>query len=108
MGPLPAKACLACPCRLLIAPRGGGTATLFFDTQGRLTDFVAQRYRTADASDPETWSTPVTGYGEFEGLRLPACGKAIYQLPGGDFDYIEVTITGVRYDTGVAPPEGRA
>jgi menaquinone-dependent protoporphyrinogen IX oxidase len=47
------------------------TATLFFDTQGRLTDLVAKRYRTADSSDPETWSTPVTGHGEFEGLRLP-------------------------------------
>jgi hypothetical protein len=59
------------------------TATLLFDTQGRLTDFVAKRYRTLDASDPETWSTPVTGYGEFEGLRLPARGKAVYKLPAG-------------------------
>jgi hypothetical protein len=78
------------------------TGTLFFDTQGRLTDFVAKRYRAADASDPETWSTPITGYGEFEGLRLPARGKAVYQLSGGDFDYIDVTITGLRYDTGPA------
>jgi Family of unknown function (DUF6544) len=83
------------------------TATLFFDEQGRLTEFVAKRCRTADASAPETWSTPVTGYGEFEGLRLPARGKAVYKLPGGDFDYIDVTITGLHYDTGAAP-EGRA
>ncbi len=53
-----------------------GTGALFFDKQGRLTDFVAQRYRTPGASSPETWSTPITGYGEFEGLRLPARGKA--------------------------------
>jgi hypothetical protein len=84
------------------------TGTLVFDTQGRLTDFVAQRYRTAGASAPETWSTPVTGYGEFDGLRLPTRGKAVYKLPGGDFDYIDVTITGLHYDTGAAPPEGRA
>ena len=64
------------------------TGTLVFDKQGRLTGFVAKRYRTADASSPETWSTPVTGYGEFEGLRLPARGKAIYRLPGGDLEYI--------------------
>jgi hypothetical protein len=83
------------------------TATLVFDQQGRLTDFVAKRYRTADASDPETWSTPVTGYGEYEGLRLPACGKAIYKLPGGDLEYIDVTITGLHYDTGAAEPERR-
>ena len=75
------------------------TGTLFFDTQGRLTNFVAQRYRTAGATDPDTWCTPITGYGEFEGLRLPASGKALYNLPGGDLDYIEVTITGLHYDT---------
>jgi hypothetical protein len=85
----------------------GQTATgiLFFDPQGRLTNFVAKRYRAADASDPETWSTPVTGYGEFEGLRLPSCGKAVYQLPGGDFDYIEVTITSLHYDTAPVPEQ---
>jgi len=83
------------------------TATLVFDQQGRLTDFVGKRYRTADASDPEAWSTPVTGYGEYEGLRLPACGKAIYELPGGDLEYIDVTITGLHYGTGAAEPEPR-
>jgi hypothetical protein len=79
------------------------TATMFFDQQGRLTDFVAQRYRTPGASDPDTWSTPVTGYGEFEGLLLPAVGKAIYKLPGGDLEYINVTLTELHYDTAAAP-----
>ena len=83
------------------------TGTLVFDKQGRLTGFVARRYRTVGASGPETWSTPVTGYGEFEGLRLPARGKAIYRLPGGDLEYIDVTITDLHYDTGAAAPEGR-
>ena len=81
------------------------TATMFFDTQGRLTDFVAQRYRAPDASSPDTWSTPITGYGEFEGLRLPARAKALCKLPGGDLDYIEVTLTGLHYDT--APTRAR-
>jgi hypothetical protein len=82
--------------------------TLFFDEEGRLTDFVAKRYRTPGASSPQTWSTPVTGYGEFEGLRLPARGKAVYKTADGDFEYIEVTITELDYDTGAASPEGRA
>ena len=67
---------------------------------------MAQRYRTLDAS-PDTWSAPVTGYGEFEGLRLPARGPAIWKLPEGDFAYIEVTVTELHYDT-APPPEGRA
>jgi Family of unknown function (DUF6544) len=79
------------------------TATMFFDQQGRPTDFVAQRYRAADSSDPDTWSTPFTGYGEFEGLRLPSYGKAICKLPGGDLEYIDVTVTELHYDTAPAP-----
>jgi hypothetical protein len=84
------------------------TATMFFDTQGQLTDFEAKRYRTPDAGSPDTWSTPFTGYGEFEGLRLPARGKAIYKLPGGDLEYINVTLTDLHYDTAPARTgEGR-
>jgi hypothetical protein len=37
------------------------TGTLVFDQEGRLTDFVAKRYRAPDASSPEAWSTPITG-----------------------------------------------
>jgi Family of unknown function (DUF6544) len=84
------------------------TGTLVFDGEGRVADFVAQRYRTPGASSPDTWSTPFTGYGEFEGLRLPARGTAVYKLPDGDLEYIDVTVTELRYDTGAAPPEGRA
>jgi hypothetical protein len=79
------------------------TGTLVVDTQGRVTDFVAQRYQTPGASNPDTWSTPITGYSEFEGLRLPATGKAIYKLPDGDLEYINVTLTELHYDTGPAP-----
>ena len=98
-----------CSARVTLTDHGRtATGTLVFDQQGRLTDFVARRYRTADASSPETWSTPITGYGEFEGLLLPARGKAIYKLPGGDLEYIDVTVTDLHYETGAAAPEGRA
>jgi len=83
------------------------TGTLFIDQQGKLTDFVAKRYRTLDSSDPDIWSTPFTGYSEFEGLQLPARGKAIYKLPGGDLEYIDVTVTDLHYDTGAEPARGR-
>jgi uncharacterized protein DUF6544 len=84
------------------------TGTLVFDREGKVTDFVAQRYRTPGASSPDTWSTPITGYGEYEGLRLPARGKAVYKLPTGDLEYIDVTVTDLHYDTGAAPPKRRA
>jgi hypothetical protein len=50
------------------------------------------------------WPAPVTAYGEFEGLRLPAGGKAVWKLPDGDLDYINVTITELHYDAGAAGP----
>lgn len=63
---------------------GGRTAsgTLFFDGEGRLTDFVAKRYRIIDGrSELEAWSTPITGYGEFEGLRLPFRARRCGSFP---------------------------
>jgi len=41
----------------------------------------------------ENWSTPYTGYGEFEGLRLPVRGQAVYNLKEGDLVYVEFEVT---------------
>ena len=91
------------------------TGTMYFDGEGKLTDFVAMRYRLVGGRPVlATWSTPVTAYGEFEGLRLPVRGKAVWKLPDGDLDYVDVTITELHYDAGApdrvpAPePETRA
>lgn len=40
----------------------------------------------------------VTGHGEFDGPRLPAGGKAIYQLPGRDLEDIDMTLTSLHYN----------
>jgi len=74
------------------------TGTLHFDREGRPTGFTAMRYRTVGGRQVLTaWSTPVTAYGEFEGLALPVRGRAVWQLPDGDLDYIDVTVTDLRY-----------
>ena len=68
---------------------------LFFDAEGRLTEFVARRYT---GSNLETWSVPITAYGQFEGLKLPVRCKAVWKLAKGDQEYIEVTITALDYE----------
>ena len=74
-----------------------GTATFTFDQDGRLTNMVADRYdRESGAVVP--WSTPITAYGEFDGVRVPTEGEAVYARPGGDHAYIRLTITDVDYD----------
>jgi len=86
--------------RVTLADQGKtASGTLFFDSAGRLTNFVARRYAiTGGRGDLRTWSAPITGYGEFEGLRLPAGVKAVWKLAGGDLEDINVTLTQLRYD----------
>ncbi len=73
------------------------TATLRVDEEGRLTEFVAKR-NMDERRGLETWSIPITGYGEVERLRLPIRGKAVWKLAEGDFEYIDVAITELEYD----------
>jgi hypothetical protein len=81
--------------RVTLTDRGRvATGTLFFDADGRLTEFVARRHTGRNV---ETWSVPIAAYGEFEGLKLPVRGKAVWKLADGDQEYIEVTITELHH-----------
>jgi hypothetical protein len=76
------------------------SAEMLFDSEGRLANFTAMRYREMDGTyslDP--WSTPITGYGEFAGLRLPIGGQAVWHLPAGDLRYADLEITELEYNT---------
>lgn len=73
------------------------TGTLFFDAEGRLTEFLGRRYAGV-GGDLETWSAPITAYGEFEGLKLPVRTKAVWKFAQGDLEYVDVTITELRHD----------
>jgi hypothetical protein len=78
---------------------GGVTAsaTFIFDEEDRLINMVAERYN--DAKDRiELWSTPVTDYGEFEGIRMAVQGEGVWNYETGDFPYIRLRITEVQYN----------
>lgn len=75
------------------------SAVMSFDADGRPTNFVAQRYRAVGAGfELDTWSTPFTAFGEFEGVTVPVAGTGVWALESGDLAYIEITVTGVEYD----------
>ena len=75
------------------------TADLYFDSQGRLVDFKAKRYREVDGEFLlDDWSTPIRSYGEYEGLNLPSGGTGVWHLPDGDFAYIQLEIMGIEYE----------
>jgi hypothetical protein len=80
---------------------GGGnvSAVLYFDPDGRLTNFEAMRYyENLGNYSLERWSTPITAYGEHSGLRLPTRGKAVWHLADCDFAYADLEITEVEYN----------
>jgi hypothetical protein len=72
-------------------------ATFFFDEQGRLSNMVADRVDRHDGR-VNSWSTPITDYGEFGGVWVPVAGEAVYARESGDFPYIRVRVTALEYD----------
>jgi Family of unknown function (DUF6544) len=76
------------------------TGTLRIDPEGRLVAFRTERHAFVDGGFVlRPWTTPAYAYGEFEGLRLPVRGAAVWTLPdGSSFPYIEVELTDVDYD----------
>ncbi len=94
------------------------SADLSFDESGALTDFVsADRARSADLKgmgatelDPGSrtgstnrllWSTPVSGWKEFNGRKLPT-GTAVWRLPKGDFVYGRFEVKRIEYNIAAA------
>ena len=78
---------------------GGVTAqaAFFFDSGGRLTNMVAERYN--DTRDGfETWSTPLSTYAVFDGIRVPVAGEGVWKYAAEDFPYIRLHITHLEYD----------
>ncbi|MCX9073426.1 MAG: hypothetical protein OIN88_02025 [Candidatus Methanoperedens sp.] len=46
----------------------------------------------------ETWSCPLKDYKEFNGIRIPTKGEAVWNLKTGDFSYYQVEITEIEYN----------
>ena len=75
------------------------TARFFFDEAGRVVNIVTERYRDEGGRfSAERWSTPILEYGEFDGLRLPVRGKAVWHLQNGDFEYFDARVTAIEYN----------
>lgn len=92
------------------------SATLSFESSGALTNFVSEdRARTEDlknmgatnmspgsavgSANRLRWSTPIEGWRDFGGRRLPVSAKAIWHLPAGDFVYGQFEILDAAFNT---------
>lgn len=72
---------------------------MFFDDAGRALSFRAERYReVAGHYELNTWSTPMTDYAVFDGLRVPCSGSGVWELPEADLMYIKMRVTKLEYN----------
>jgi hypothetical protein len=77
------------------------SALLCFGKQGELVNFISNdRYMSADGKTylNYQWSTPVSDYQEFDGVRIATKGQAIWKTETGDFPYITSVITDLKYN----------
>ncbi len=76
-----------------------GSAVFYFNQRGEMTNMVADRYRSVDDRfELAPWATPIQGYKEFSGTRIPYRGEGVWHLDSGDFSYIRVEITDIEYN----------
>ena len=76
-------------------------ATLFFNEEGELVNFLSNdRFETKDGKIYKNypWLTPVTGYINVNGYRLPSGAKLIYKHPDEDFCYGEFNLISIEYN----------
>jgi hypothetical protein len=75
------------------------SALLYFDNDGRLMNFEADRYYTEKGMySLQKWTTPIKEYGSIKGMYLPIKGEGVWKLPSGDFPYIRLEITDIEYN----------
>ncbi|NCA99587.1 MAG: hypothetical protein EOM70_09445 [Clostridia bacterium] len=77
------------------------SAELVFNDQHELVNFVSNdRYLTVSGQDYQSapWSTPVSDYQDFGGIRLASVGEAHWQLPEGDYCYGRIRLESVAYN----------
>lgn len=83
------------------------TARVWLDEHGAPTDFSTTD-RFFDAPDGKRvrteWRTPISGWQEVGGRKLPTRARAVWQLPTGEFPYADFSIDPAQVAFNVPPP----
>ncbi|TGL13700.1 DUF6544 family protein [Leptospira meyeri] len=77
------------------------SAVLFFNEIGELVAFVSDdRFALQDDGSlrKARWSTPVRDYKEFNGVKVPTYGEAIWNYPEGDYIYGKFFLKNIEYN----------
>jgi hypothetical protein len=74
------------------------TATLFFNQQGQLINFVSNDRTAVSDMKEYPFLTPVSEYKNINGFNLPTYGEAIWRYPEGDFTYGKFRLQDIEYN----------
>lgn len=74
------------------------SAVLTFDGAGDLVGFVSADRAHGREGGAATWSTPISGYREIDGIRIGALGDTNWIEPSGEWTYGRFEITSVAYN----------
>ncbi|CAN5708104.1 hypothetical protein BH23CHL5_BH23CHL5_15860 [soil metagenome] len=78
------------------------SAVFSFDDEGKIVTMTADRY-IDEKSDVLPWSTPLLGYGSFDGVRMPVQGTGVWEyVIDGEFEYIRLELTDLEFDSAQA------
>ena len=74
------------------------SAALTFDRAGDLVGFLSADRAHDREGGPATWSTPISGYRQVDGIRIGALGETKWIEPSGEWTYGRFEITSVAYN----------
>lgn len=87
--------------RATLTDAGQSVSAVFeFDARRRLVNMTAERWNdTEQAMLP--WSTPITAYGNFNGIELATAGTGVWNTGPDAYEYIRLRVADVVYDSGL-------
>lgn len=79
-----------------------GSGTFYFHTTGEFVKFSALRFMGNKANaERYEWIITADGYKTFEGITVPARMKATWKLKEGDWTWLQIEITDIRYNENI-------
>lgn len=80
-----------------------GSGIFHFDEKGDFKKFVAMRYKDSMDSIPTEWTVSAIKTEERNGIRIPVSSKAEWKLAHGNWTWLKLEITDIKYNVGEMP-----
>lgn len=80
-----------------------GSGIFHFDERGDFKKFVAMRYKDASDTFPTEWTVSAIKTEERNGIRIPVASKAEWKLAHGNWTWLKLEITDIKYNVGEMP-----